>query len=67
MCSLSCLDALPFVVSFYIQALTNLKKMDLSWSFNLKELPDFSNTTMLESLVLRGCKNLVEIHSSSQN
>lgn len=49
------------------QALTNLKKMDLSWSFNLKELPDFSNTTMLESLVLRGCKNLVEIHSSIGN
>ncbi|KAJ4877267.1 LRR-like disease resistance protein [Raphanus sativus] len=46
------------------QALANLKRMDLSWYFNLKEIPDFSNTTMLESLVLCGCKNLVEIHSS---
>lgn len=63
----SCLDVLPFVDLFYIQRLTNLKKMDLSWSFNLKELPDLSNAASLERLELFCCKSLVEIHSSIGN
>lgn len=49
------------------QRLTNLKKMDLSWSFNLKELPDLSNAASLERLELFCCKSLVEIHSSIGN
>ncbi|CAA7053843.1 unnamed protein product [Microthlaspi erraticum] len=46
------------------QPFTNLKKMDLSASRNLKELPDLSKATNLETLDLRGCMSLVEIPSS---
>ncbi|KAG2313347.1 hypothetical protein Bca4012_027910 [Brassica carinata] len=46
------------------QLLANLKKMDLSGSSHLKELPDLSNATNLERLNLRGCMRLVEIPSS---
>lgn len=52
---------------FYIQPLTNLKKMDLSRSLSLRELPDLSNALMLEKLELCGCESLVEIHSSIGN
>ncbi|KAL9286797.1 putative TIR domain, AAA+ ATPase domain, P-loop containing nucleoside triphosphate hydrolase [Arabidopsis thaliana] len=46
------------------QPLTNLKKMDLTRSSHLKELPDLSNATNLERLELSYCKSLVEIPSS---
>ncbi|XP_024004369.1 disease resistance protein RML1B [Eutrema salsugineum] len=46
------------------QPLTNLKKMGLSGSLQLKELPDLSNATALETLDLMGCESLVEIPSS---
>ncbi|XP_019085241.1 PREDICTED: disease resistance protein RML1A [Camelina sativa] len=49
------------------QPLPNLKKMDLLGSLNLKKLPDLSNATNLESLILTGCKSLVEISSSIGN
>ncbi|KFK40487.1 hypothetical protein AALP_AA2G002200 [Arabis alpina] len=47
--------------------LTNLKIMDLFKSSNLKELPDFSNATNLESLNLARCQSLVELPSSIGN
>ncbi|KAL1225319.1 Disease resistance protein RML1B [Cardamine amara subsp. amara] len=43
------------------QALKNLKKMDLSDSFHLKEVPDLSNATNLEILKLSNCQSLEEI------
>ncbi|KAF3606819.1 hypothetical protein DY000_02045940 [Brassica cretica] len=46
------------------QPLPNLKKMDLSGSFHLKELPNLSNGTSVELLDLRCCESLVEIPSS---
>nr|BAC43641.2 putative disease resistance protein [Arabidopsis thaliana] len=46
------------------QPLKNLKKMDLSQSKNLKQLPDLSNATNLEYLYLMGCESLIEIPSS---
>ncbi|KAL1225324.1 Disease resistance protein RML1B [Cardamine amara subsp. amara] len=46
------------------QPLKNLKDMDLSDSFNLKEVPDLSNATNLKTLNLSHCKSLVEIPSS---
>lgn len=55
------------VVLFYIQPLTNLKRMDLLGSINLKELPDLSNATNLESLILTGCQSLEEIPISFGN
>ncbi|KAJ4877266.1 Disease resistance protein (NBS class) family [Raphanus sativus] len=47
--------------------LANLKEMCLSWSVNLKELPDLSKAANLEKLVLRGCSSLLEIPSSIGN
>lgn len=58
--NLSCVEDLLF----YIQPLTNLKKMDLSGSLSLKEVPDLSNATHLKRLNLTGCWSLVEIPSS---
>ncbi|CAL9238124.1 unnamed protein product, partial [Arabidopsis halleri] len=49
------------------QLLTNLKKMDLSMSRHLKELPDLSNATNLKRLNLDDCESLVEIPSSFSN
>ncbi|KAL1191673.1 Disease resistance protein RML1B [Cardamine amara subsp. amara] len=42
----------------------NLKKIDLKDSYDLKELPDLSNATNLETLKLSYCKSLVEIPPS---
>ncbi|KAL6126009.1 hypothetical protein ACLB2K_074060 [Fragaria x ananassa] len=42
----------------------NLKYIDLSFSENLIKTPDFSGILNLERLVLEGCTNVVEIHSS---
>ncbi|KFK40484.1 hypothetical protein AALP_AA2G001800 [Arabis alpina] len=44
--------------------LINLKRMDLSDSLNLKELPDLSNATNLKSLILSFCESLEELPSS---
>ncbi|KAB2635704.1 TMV resistance protein N-like [Pyrus ussuriensis x Pyrus communis] len=44
--------------------LGNLKSIDLSYSHNLTRTPDFTDIQNLEELVLEGCTNLVEIHSS---
>jgi Leucine-rich repeat (LRR) protein len=44
--------------------LGNLKRMDLSESKHLKELPDLSTATNLEYLIMSGCISLVELPSS---
>ncbi|RID44598.1 hypothetical protein BRARA_I01382 [Brassica rapa] len=49
------------------QPLGNLKKLNLSWSSNLEELPDLGNATNLEILDVCKCQSLVEIHSSVGN
>ncbi|KAL1225400.1 Disease resistance protein RML1B [Cardamine amara subsp. amara] len=49
------------------QPLTNLKKMVLTRSYHLKELPDLSNATNLEQLDLSHCTSLVEVPSSFSN
>ncbi|KAL0848216.1 hypothetical protein Bca101_021463 [Brassica carinata] len=46
------------------QPLTNLKKMNLTRSYRLKELPDLSNATNIENSVLCCCESLEEIPSS---
>ncbi|KAL0784961.1 hypothetical protein Bca101_001206 [Brassica carinata] len=45
----------------------NLKWMDLSFSINLKELPDLSTATSLKKLKIPGCSNLLELPSSIGN
>ncbi|CAN6840026.1 unnamed protein product [Brassica oleracea] len=50
-----------------IQPLQCLKLMDLKESCYLKEIPDLSNATSLEELVLCGCTSLLEITSSIGN
>ncbi|KFK40483.1 hypothetical protein AALP_AA2G001700 [Arabis alpina] len=47
--------------------LINLKRMDLSRSLNLRELPDLSYATNLERLDMSYCGSLVEIPSSFGN
>ncbi|VYS56215.1 unnamed protein product [Arabidopsis thaliana] len=47
--------------------LGNLKWMDLSYSVNLRKLPDFSKATNLELLILDHCSSLVELPSSIGN
>ncbi|XP_010481473.1 PREDICTED: protein VARIATION IN COMPOUND TRIGGERED ROOT growth response-like isoform X1 [Camelina sativa] len=48
-------------------SITCLKKMDLSGSSNLKEIPDLSMATNLEKLYLEGCWSLKELPSSIRN
>ncbi|XP_010453970.2 PREDICTED: disease resistance protein RPP5-like [Camelina sativa] len=50
-----------------IQPLRNLKKMDLSRSKYLVEIPDLSKATNLEELNLSCCQNLVEVTPSIKN
>ncbi|XP_002870667.2 disease resistance protein RML1A isoform X1 [Arabidopsis lyrata subsp. lyrata] len=50
-----------------IQPLTNLKKINLGYSSNLKEIPNLSKATNLKTLTLTGCESLVEIPSSILN
>ncbi|KAG7583747.1 Toll/interleukin-1 receptor homology (TIR) domain superfamily [Arabidopsis suecica] len=50
-----------------IQPLRNLKRMNLCYSENLKELPDLSSATNLEVLKLNGCSSLVELPFSIGN
>ncbi|XP_010491769.1 PREDICTED: probable disease resistance protein RPP1 [Camelina sativa] len=47
-----------------IKPLPNLKWMDLSWSKNLKELPDLSTATNLKELNLAFCSSLVKLPST---
>nr|AXU93534.1 RPP4/RPP5-like protein [Arabidopsis thaliana] len=47
--------------------LGSLKKMNLKYSDNLKEIPDLSLAINLEELDLEGCESLVTLPSSIQN
>ncbi|KAG7533835.1 Toll/interleukin-1 receptor homology (TIR) domain [Arabidopsis thaliana x Arabidopsis arenosa] len=49
------------------QQLGSLKKMNLSKSENLKEIPDLSYAINLEEMNLRSCKSLVTLPSSIRN
>ncbi|XP_010419804.2 PREDICTED: disease resistance protein TAO1-like [Camelina sativa] len=44
-----------------VQSLSNLKWIDFSNSRYLKELPDLSNAPKVESIIARGCEDLVTI------
>jgi len=46
------------------QPLKSLKRMDLSASTKIKDIPNLSRATNLEKLYLRFCKNLVIVPSS---
>ncbi|VVB15008.1 unnamed protein product [Arabis nemorensis] len=50
-----------------IQPLTSLKKMDLIASKMIKDIPNLSRATNLESLYLRFCKSLVNVPSSLES
>ncbi|CAN6839473.1 unnamed protein product [Brassica oleracea] len=50
-----------------VQPLANLKKMDLNFSYRLKEIPNLSKATNLETLLLSSCSSLVELPSSIKN
>jgi len=55
------------IYSFYfilLQNLMNLKELHLTDSKMLEELPDLSNATNLEVLVLEGCSMLTTVHPS---
>ncbi|XP_028801699.1 disease resistance protein RPP5-like [Neltuma alba] len=47
-----------------IQFMTKLKYINLSYSHDFTETPDFSGVPYLEHLHLSGCKSLVKVHSS---
>ncbi|KAH0873252.1 hypothetical protein HID58_070614, partial [Brassica napus] len=47
-----------------IKSLRNLKRMSLSFSKNLKELPNLSTAISLKELHLDGCKNLLKLPPS---
>ncbi|CAN6818335.1 unnamed protein product [Brassica oleracea] len=44
-----------------------LKRMDLSFSYHLRKVPDLSSATNLEALILTGCRHLEELPSSVNN
>nr|XP_018486602.1 PREDICTED: disease resistance protein TAO1-like [Raphanus sativus] len=50
-----------------IKPLPCLKMLDLSFSENLKKIPDLSKATSLEELFLHGCWSLLELTSSISN
>nr|AXU93619.1 RPP4/RPP5-like protein [Arabidopsis thaliana] len=50
-----------------IQSLGSLKRMDLSESENLTEIPDLSKATKLQFLILNNCKSLVTLPSTIGN
>nr|VDD12721.1 unnamed protein product [Brassica rapa] len=50
-----------------IQPLANLKTLNLSFSSRLKEIPNLSGATNLETLSLLSCSSLVELPSSIRN
>ncbi|XP_061361224.1 TMV resistance protein N-like [Gastrolobium bilobum] len=47
-----------------IKFMEKLKYLNLTFSKNLKRLPDFSGVPNLETLVLKGCESLTEVHPS---
>ncbi|CAN6988572.1 unnamed protein product, partial [Brassica rapa subsp. trilocularis] len=47
--------------------LRHLKLMDMSYSLKLKDVPNVSNATNLETLILNGCESLVEIPTWFKN
>lgn len=47
-----------------LQNLKNLKEVDLSWSLDLKKLPDLSKATNLKVLILCYCYKLTSVHPS---
>ncbi|AES67842.2 disease resistance-like protein DSC1 isoform X1 [Medicago truncatula] len=47
-----------------IQNIQHLKKIDLSYSKYLLDLPDFSKASNLEEIELFGCKSLLNVHPS---
>ncbi|EFH51777.1 predicted protein [Arabidopsis lyrata subsp. lyrata] len=56
-----------FAFQFLYEPLENLKWMVLSYSKNLKELPNLSTATKLQELFLIDCTSLVELPSSIGN
>nr|XP_048320100.1 TMV resistance protein N-like [Ziziphus jujuba var. spinosa] len=50
-----------------VKSLPMLRRIDLSYSKLLTELPDLSQSPNLESINLEGCKSLVQVLSSLQN
>ncbi|CAA7028353.1 unnamed protein product [Microthlaspi erraticum] len=50
-----------------IQPLVNLKKLNLNFSFELKEIPNLSRATNLETLAFIQCTSLVKFPSSIMN
>nr|VDD26641.1 unnamed protein product [Brassica oleracea] len=53
--------------SFHQPFLGSLKEMDMSYSADLKEIPDLSKAINVKKLNLRGCKTLVALPSSIGN
>ena len=49
---------------YFVQFLDKLKYLDLSFSEELKQMPDLSGVPILEKLVLVHCSNLTEVHPS---
>ena len=54
-------------MSFHIQPIGNFKKLNLTASYNLEELPDLGNATNLAILDVSECQSLLEIHPSVGN
>ncbi|XP_040372381.1 LOW QUALITY PROTEIN: disease resistance-like protein DSC1 [Rosa chinensis] len=48
------------------QNLENLKRIDLSFSMNLAEVGELSNSVNIESINLQGCKSLVQVPDLSK-
>ncbi|XP_054818438.1 disease resistance protein RUN1-like [Prosopis cineraria] len=59
-----CLDTLPSPARKQPQVLGKLKHLDLSHSRYLIKTPNFDEVPDLEILILEGCVNVVEVHSS---
>ncbi|XP_054793777.1 TMV resistance protein N-like [Prosopis cineraria] len=59
-----CLDTFPGQVLKQPQVLGKLKHLDLSHSKYLIKTPNFDEIPDLEIVILEGCVNLVEVHSS---
>ncbi|KAL0855700.1 hypothetical protein Bca101_060853 [Brassica carinata] len=50
-----------------VKPLPCLKKLDLSYSWNLKKIPDLSKATSFEELCLHGCNSLLELTNPISN
>lgn len=57
-------DVISSFCFIILQNLVNLKKVDLTSSNKLEELPDLSGATNLEELKLGGCSMLTSVHPS---